>query len=258
MNPISIIIPTYKAPDALDICLESLIKGQVNKNQLIVVVDGFYNINKEILEKWKDHIDVLNLEKNVGLCRGTNLGVYNAKHELILVINDDNVAPNKWDENLLKHYTPGSVLTPNQIEPTYNDLFKHFIIKDIGRDPKTFNLEEFWKFEESISREYIEESGRTLPFMMDKMDYLKVGGWDENYPLGLTADWEFFLKCQMVGLKMNRTYNCHFYHFGSFTTRFDPEKSRQRDMLQMQASEYFIYKWGTHIKHDPSNNLKYL
>jgi GT2 family glycosyltransferase len=254
---ISVIIPTYKAPDALNICLESLIKGQVNKNQLIVVVDGFYDINKEVLERWKDHIDVLNLEENVGLCRGTNLGVYNAKHELVLVINDDNVAPNKWDENLLKHYQPGMVLTPNQIEPSYS-VFQQFVIEDLGRDPKTFDLKNYWEFEEKISIDKLEESGGTLPFLMNKMDYLKVGGWDENYPLGLTADWEFFLKCQMVGLKMNRTYNCYFYHFGSFTTRFDPEKSRQRDMLQIQASEYFIYKWGTYIKHNPLNNLKYL
>ena len=38
---ISVIIPTYKAPEALDLCLESAINGQQNKNQLIVVVDGF-------------------------------------------------------------------------------------------------------------------------------------------------------------------------------------------------------------------------
>jgi glycosyltransferase involved in cell wall biosynthesis len=254
---ISVIIPTYKCPEALDICLESLIKGQKNENQLIVVVDGFYDINKEVLEKWSKHIDILNLEENVGLCRGTNLGVYNAKYDLVLIINDDNVAPNEWDEKLLKHYTPGVVLTPNQIEPSYS-MFKQFVEKDLGRDPKTFDIQNYWEFEESISIDKVEENGGTLPFFMNKMDYLKIGGWDENYPLGLTADWEFFLKCQMVGLKMMRTYNCTFYHFESLSTRPDPEKSRQRDILQTQASEYFKYKWGNYIRHNPLNNLKYL
>jgi GT2 family glycosyltransferase len=254
---ISVIIPTYKAPEALDLCLKSLIEGQVNKNQLIVVVDGFYNINKEVLERWKDYIDVLNLEENVGLCRGTNLGVYNTKHELILIINDDNVAPDKWDETLLKHYKPGMVLTPNQIEPKYS-MFRQFIEKDLGRDPKTFDLKNYWEFEKSISIDKIEESGGTLPFFISKIDYLKVGGWDENYPLGLTADWEFFLKCQLVGLKMMRTYECTFYHFESLSTRPNPEKSRQRDISQQQASEYSKYKWGNYIKNNPSNNQKYL
>jgi GT2 family glycosyltransferase len=254
---ISVIIPTYKAPDALNLCLKSLIEGQVNKNQLIVVVDGFYELNKEVLEKWSKHINVLNLEENVGLCRGTNLGVYNAYHNLVLVINDDNIAPNRWDEKLLKHYQPGMVLTPNQIEPSYS-MFKQFIEKDLGRDPKTFNIQNYWGFEESISIDKIEESGGTLPFLISKTDYLKVGGWDENYPLGLTADWEFFLKCQMIGLKMLRTYNCTFYHFESLSTRPDPKKSKQRDILQIQASEYAKYKWGSYIYNHPETNQKFI
>ncbi len=85
---ISTIIPTYKSPSVLDLCLQSAIEGQQNKNQIIVVVDGFYDLNKEVLDKWSKHIDVLNLEKNVGLCRGTNLGVYNAQHDRILIVND--------------------------------------------------------------------------------------------------------------------------------------------------------------------------
>jgi glycosyltransferase involved in cell wall biosynthesis len=257
MEKISVIIPTYKCPDALDICLESLIKGQVNKNQLIVVVDGFYDINKEVLQKWKDHIDILNLEKNVGLCRGTNLGVYNAKYDKILVINDDNVAPDRWDEKLLKHYDAGVVLTPNQIEP-HPSMFRQFHIMNLGTDPKAFNIQSYWDYEKSISIDKTEKSGGTLPFFMNKMDYLKIGGWDENYPLGLTADWEFFLKCQLIGLKMIRSYNCHFYHFESLSTRANVERSRERDILQLKASEYFKYKWGTYIKHNSDNNLKYL
>ena len=61
---ISVIIPTYKSPAALDLCLRSAIEGQRNKNQIIVVVDGYYDLNKEVLDRWKDSIDILNLEQN--------------------------------------------------------------------------------------------------------------------------------------------------------------------------------------------------
>ena len=64
---ISVIIPTYKEPEALDVCLNSAIKGQKLNNQIIVMVDGFYEINKEVLDKYKDFINVLVLEKNIGL-----------------------------------------------------------------------------------------------------------------------------------------------------------------------------------------------
>jgi glycosyltransferase involved in cell wall biosynthesis len=70
---ISVIIPTYKSPEYLDLCLQSAVESQQNKNQIIVVVDGFYDLNKEVLDRWKDSIDILNLSTNQGLCRGTNL-----------------------------------------------------------------------------------------------------------------------------------------------------------------------------------------
>lgn len=236
----------------LDLCLRSAIKGQQNKNQIIVVVDGFYELNKEVLEKWSEYIDVLNLEQNVGLCRGTNLGVYNAKYDKVLIVNDDNVFPYEWDKELLKDYIPNSVISPNQIEPTPS-MFKQFHIKDCGRDPKTFSLENYWKYEEPLRGLFPDESGSTLPIFMSKLDYIKVGGWDENYELGLVADWDFFLKCQLIGLKMMRTYNCHFYHFASVSVN-----GEKRQQAEQQAHEWARYKWGKYIQHNPKNNLKYL
>jgi glycosyltransferase involved in cell wall biosynthesis len=249
---ISVIIPTYKSPDALDLCLESAIKGQNKDNQIIVVVDGHYDLNKEVLEKHKDSIDVLNLEQNVGLCRGTNLGVYNAKHEQILIVNDDNVFPYEWDIQLEKIYQPKTVISPNQIEPKPS-MFKQFHIKNCGDNVNDFNLEGFWKYEESLRGLPLDETGSTLPIFMSKVDYLRVGGWDENYDLGMVADWDFFLKCQLSGLKMQRTYNCHFYHFASLSTN-----GGARQQAEQSGHEYAKYKWGDYIKHNPQNNLKYI
>ena len=65
---ISVIIPTFKSPDALDLCLDSAINGQNNDgNQIIVVVDGHYDINEHVLNKWCHAIDVLILEEIVAL-----------------------------------------------------------------------------------------------------------------------------------------------------------------------------------------------
>lgn len=249
---LSVIIPTFKSPDFLDLALQSCIEGQKNNNQIIVVVDGYYDINKEVLEKYAKSIDILNLEQNVGLCRATNLGVYNAKYELILVVNDDNVFPNNWDISLLESYQPNSVVSPNQIEPIPS-MFKQFHIKDCGRDPKTFNLESYWKYEEPLRGLPTNEEGSTLPIFMSKVDYLRVGGWDENYELGMVADWDFFLKCQLSGLKMLRTYNCHFYHFASASVN-----GEKRQQAEVNGHEYAKYKWGDFIKHNSYSNLKYL
>jgi len=249
---ISVIIPTYKSPQMLDLCLQSAIEGQKNKNQIIVVVDGFYDLNKEILEKWADNIDILNLEENVGLCRGTNLGVYNAQYDKILIVNDDNVFPLNWDTHLEEDYTPNSVLAPNQIEP-YPSMFSQFHIKDLGKDINTFNLKCFQDYEKTISEGIIQETGSTLPIFMSKIDYLKVGGWDENYEQGMVADWDFFLKCQLIGLKMNRTLKSHFYHFASVSIN-----GEKRQQAEYNGHNYAKYKWGNYIQNNSNTNLKYI
>ena len=265
---ISVIIPTYKSPEYLDLCLESAIKGQDNdQNQIIVVVDGHYDLNKTVLEKWRDHIDVLNLEQNVGLCRGTNLGVMNAKHDKILIVNDDNVFPLEWDirlESEWNGYDKNStywekwersypiVLTPNQIEP-FPSMFKDFVIKNLGTNVESFDLERFWEFEQNIIKSGHNWNGSTLPIMMYKQDYLKLGGWDENYELGMVADWDFFLKCNLADFKMCRTMNTNFYHFASVSAN-----GTQRQQAESNGHNYAKYKWGSYIKHDPLSNLKFV
>ena len=252
---ISTIIPTYKSPEALDLCLRSAIEGQEKENELIAVVDGYYNINKYILEKYKDHISILNLEQNQGLCRATNLGVYNATNDNILIVNDDNVFPDKWDTRLEElGEIKGRVCAPNQIEP-YPSMFKQFVIQDLGRDPKTFDLERYWEYEQEVSNSLVDNSGSTLPIYMNKLDFLTIGGWDDNYELGLVADWDFFLKCNLAGYELIRDYNLSFYHFVSLTVN-DHEKQLSRQQSEQRAHLYAKYKWGEFIKHNPNNNLK--
>jgi hypothetical protein len=102
------------------------------------------------------------------------------------------------------------------------------------------------------------ETGSTLPIFMSKIDYIRLGGWDENYEMGMVADWDFFLKCKLSGLKMLRSYSCHFYHFVSLSTTDTLEKQQKRQQAEQNGHEYARYKWGNYIKHNPKDNSKHL
>lgn len=253
---ISVVIPTFKSSDALDLCLESAIKGQKNENEIIVVVDGHYDLNESVLMKYSNYIKILNMENNVGTCRSTNLGVYNASNEKILIVNDDNVFPEKWDMTLLSVYDDNSVISPNQIEP-YVSMFQQFIIKDLGKNPSQFNLNEFWEYEKIVKHEEKDETGSTFPIFISKYNFLRVGGFDDRYPSpsGFVADWEFFMKCEMIGLKMVRTYNTNFYHFVSVSTKSE-DQIELSNQYESNCHLYFKYKWGQYAEHNPTNNSK--
>jgi hypothetical protein len=132
-------------------------------------------------------------------------------------------------------------------------MFPQFLIEDLGRDPKTFDLQKFWQFDYHFaSGGKIDETGSTLPFFMSRIDFLKVGGWDESYPQGMVADCDFFLKCRLADLNILRTYKCHFYHFASLSVN-----GEKRKIAEQNGHEYFKYKWGGYMKRDSNNSIFY-
>ena len=254
---LSVIIPTYREPQHLDLCLKSAIEGQTQDNEIIVIVDGFLDENKEVLNKYPK-VNIVDLGVNRGLSIATNFGVYQSTNDYILVVNDDNVFPKNWDSIIESDLKPKSVLTPNQIEAQPSAVFHQFSVHDFGRSPESFSLENFQIKEQSFRVDSVTKEGCTLPFAMNKYDFLAVGGWDVMYPSPHVVDWDFFLKCEYWGMQMLRTYKCNFYHFCGAATRQTPEQSLESSHKEALAHHFFTNKWKTRAEHNTINNSKLL
>ena len=256
---ISIIIPTYRNPEYLDICLKSAIEQQHNKNEIIVAIDGFIEESKEVLEKYKENINVLDLGKNQGMQTALNYGVMNATNEKIFIVNDDNVFCKDFDLEIEEYLQEKHVLTLNQIEPTGPGIFK-FPVKDLGRNPKDFKYDEFIEYEQSIRKNELSLDGGIFPFAMYKKYYMAVGGFDVMYKSPFICDWDFFLKLDLIGLGFTRTHNAHLYHFGSTATKNGNEGEKFK-ATEGPAAQVFMYKWGIppqlfkNHSHNPKNGL---
>ncbi len=256
---ISVIIPTYRNPDYLDLCLLSAIDQQSHKNEIIVVVDGFIEESQEILDKYKDKINVLDLGENQGMQQALNLGVMNATNEIIFIVNDDNVFGKDWDITILEDIKEKSVLTLNQIEPTGPGIF-NFPVMDFGRTPKAFDYDTFIEYEQSIKKDTLTLNGGIFPFAMYKKYYMAVGGFDTMYQSPFICDWDFFLKLDLIGLGFSRTHKSHLYHFGSTATKNGKEGDKFK-ATEGPAAEVFRYKWGMNPQlfennsHSPKGNV---
>jgi glycosyltransferase involved in cell wall biosynthesis len=256
---ISVIIPTYRNPDYLDLCLLSAIDQQSHKNEIIVVVDGFIEESQEVLDKYKDKINVLDLGENQGMQQALNLGVMNATNEIIFIVNDDNVFGKDWDITILEDIKEKSVLTLNQIEPTGPGIF-NFPVMDFGRTPKAFDYDTFIEYEQSIKKDTLTLDGGIFPFAIYKKYYMAVGGFDTMYQSPFICDWDFFLKLDLIGLGFSRTHKSHLYHFGSTATKNGKEGDKFK-ATEGPAAEVFRYKWGMNPQlfennsHSPKGNV---
>ncbi len=239
---ISIIIPTYRNPEHLDICLFSAINQQFYKNEIIVAVDGFIEESQEVLDRYKDNISVLDLGQNQGMQMALNLGVMNATNEILFIVNDDNVFGKDFDKNIVDLSDESIVLTLNQIEPTGPGIF-HFPVNNLGLNPKEFEYDRFIEYEQSISNDEVTLDGGIFPFSIYKKHYMSVGGFDTMYQSPFICDWDFFLKLDLIGLNFFRTHKSHLYHFGSSATKNGKEGNKFR-ATENPAAQMFKYKWG--------------
>ena len=89
---------------------------------------------------------------------------------------------------------------------------------------------------------------------MKKIDYLRIGGWDVTYPGPWVVDCEFFMKCRMNKMDIIRTFNVHFYHFVSLSTK-TPEQLDKSKQGEQHCHEYFKYKWGDYMKRGSDNSV---
>lgn len=241
---ISLIIPTYRNPEYLDLCLKSAIENQNNQNEIIIAVDGFIEESQHILDKYKEHILILGLEDNQGMQTALNLAVMNASNEILCIINDDNVLCKDWDKIIEKHYHPDLCLTINQIEPTGPGIF-NFPVKDLGKSPQEFKYDEFISYEQSIRNDNITPDGGIFPFVLSKKNYMIVNGFDTMYQSPFICDWDFFLKLDLNNIKFSRIHDAHFYHFGSASTKNGKEGAKFK-ATESPAAHLFAYKWGIH------------
>jgi len=247
---LTVIIPTYRNPKYLDLCLKSATENMVQEDtKITVVVDGYPDESKDVIWKYKG-IQSLILPHNTGMGNAINMGVWNADTPYVFIVNDDNVFPYEWDKrlSLLNKRIGHNIITIDQIEPSPS-IFE-FIVKDLGRSTDDFDYKAFLEFEPTVARDtgdeawYIERGGKIFPFIISKHHYMKVGGFDTFYQSPFWIDVDFWLKLEMAGLSgFVKTQLCHLYHFGSKATKAGSEGDKFREG-ERAAAQQFMYKWG--------------
>lgn len=251
---LSVIIPSYRNPKYLDLCLHSLVTHQVNKNEIIVILDGYVDESKEVMEKYPQ-VSWLPFEENMGMQNAINYGVWNASSEKIFIINDDNVFAPEYDVKIESQYHPNTILTVNQIEPTGPGMF-NFPVVDCGHTVETFDMEKFIDADKRLSTNKLTPDGNIFPFVINKRWFMAVGGFDTYYNSPNWCDWDFALKLQLIpNIGYARTHITHVYHFGSVVTRRNSEAPLFIER-QNYAYEQYRYKWGIDPVNIPNTNSK--
>lgn len=106
LQTISVLIPTWKRPEKLTICLEHMAIQSSMPNEIIVIVREEDIEAIDIIKKFKEKISNLKIvySYEIGVIAAENAGLRIASSDLIAFIDDDGYAPSDWIQNILAFF----------------------------------------------------------------------------------------------------------------------------------------------------------
>ena len=237
MTKFSIVIPTWKNLEYLDLCYDGIIANSAMRHEIIV----FFNEYDADCGRWTEGKNLLfdKSHDNLGVCGAVNKAVKLATTDYVCYLNDDMYALPGWDTALEQYLGIAEKLCLSGTAVEAGDATACYIGgQDYGRTPAEFQKERILKEYARLKRPYNMVSTWT-PMLISKRDWDAVGGFDENYFPGNGSDPDFAMKMYQHGCR-------HFigvgsslvYHFSRRTiARFDGG-----DVMDPKA--YFEKKWG--------------
>jgi len=126
---VSVIILNYNAGNLLSKCIESVLKTDYEKFEIIIVDNDSKDDSVDrCKEKFRD-VQIIENKKNLGYCEGNNVGIRNAKGEFIVILNPDTVVDSNWLKELIKGY---EIFGDGMYQPRFLTTNNHKILQGTG------------------------------------------------------------------------------------------------------------------------------
>lgn len=241
MKPFSVVIPTWKNLEYLDLMYRGLTGNSAVTHEIII----FFNEFDQSCKDWTRGKNILSCgsPENTGVCTAVNRAAELATTDYICYMNDDMYPLPGWDTALAgysglaeKLWLSGTAIEPGNSTPCYIGNMNY------GASPSSFEEERLLREYRSLFRPYNVVSTWT-PVLLSRRDWEAIGGFDEEYFPGFGSDPDLAMKMYRYGCRhFIGVGNSLVYHFSKGTTaRFDGSPT-------MDPQKYFKSKWGINWK----------
>ena len=211
----------------------------------------------EFLIKWKNPTN-----KQLGHTITYNKGAEIATRNNICIFHSDMVCSKNFVTNLLKHLKPKTIVSGTRIEPPVYPSDNAKITKDFGIYFENFKEKEFTDFVDNQEKENLNviTKGFFAPWIMNKEEYLAIGGMDKLFAPYPVEDSDFISRLLLNNYSIIQSRDSICYHWASRAHRWTTGKvqvdTTEFKYLQNKAIRNFIRKWQQFIKNDEFSHPK--
>ena len=241
MKKCDVIIPVYKSPEWVKLCVYALFQN-TNMSALANVFlindcDDEFTINclNNLKEKYGKKITIITNKKNLGFVKSTNKGLKMSKAKYALLLNTDCLISKGTIEKLMTHMENNSEIG---------------LICPISSNAANLTLEMFEGFSYSQMNELLESKFRGKLFdactvvgnclMISKECINDVGLLDESYGMGYGEETDYQFKALSKGFEAKVAIDTYVFHKSEASFGTSKEK---KEKLQKNR-ELFFSRWG--------------
>jgi len=256
---ITFVIPTRNNEKYIKSAYNS-IRKYYSQHEIIILDDNSTDGTKTWLSTLKDNNLTTYYHKNnnhVGHVVLYDIGIKMSKNSIVSIFHADMRCGPNYVENLLKYWSPKSVISATRIEPPLHPIGKEKIIQNFGEDISEFKEKEFLDFCHKKQQEETNKitKGIFAPWLIHKDDFLSIGGHDKYLSPQQYEDSDLFQRFILAGYNIKQSRDSFVYHFTCRGCRGENwNKQKENDLFYKLCCAknmvHFIRKWGHWIQND--------
>ena len=256
VNRITFCIPSKDNLRYLKSSITSIRENSSLDNDIVVYVDA----DNDGTTKWLDANNVRYIKNDTNIPKGIAYG-YNrcielAETNMVCMFHADMYMGKGFDNAILKHIKPFTVVSGTRIEPPLHPEGHEKIVKNFGMYPEDFMKDEFDSFVEESVGTYKDKitNGIFAPWAIFKEDITSIGMHDERFH-SYHEDSDIFNRFLLNGYDLTQTWEGFVYHLtcrgGQFQDGIEKVTTDEAfHRMKTNAANHYVRKWGVWIEND--------
>jgi GT2 family glycosyltransferase len=249
----SILVPYHNGKNFIKACLDSLINTIRQHDEIIVLIN---NSNKEFhtLSYHAERIKYIHIYENLGYGRAVNEAVKYAKHEHIIVCDQDIIVSNGWLVGIWK-----SFISEENVGAVGAKLLNHIdnTVLDFGIASSEYN---YIHIHAGLPESHpLTQTDRDVQMvcsallLMSKRQFELIGGFYEPFQT-LYSDLDLCLRLKAQGLKIIASAETKAYHIGG--DYYQLKREYKDYNLKSDVKSVFTKRNATELKNDVAHYIK--
>lgn len=275
---LSFVIPTRNNLKYLKCAIESIQEHYGDSHDIILLDDASDDGTWEwIVELGAKHSNVLTYRhegpERIGHILLYNKGTEMARTEAVTFFHSDMIITPNFVANVLKHLTPGTVVSSTRIEPPLHPPGPEKIVRMFGFEPEEFDRKSFEEevdgLENSAENKDQTTNGMFVPWTIYTEDFLSIGGFDSLFAPMELDDSDLANRLFLNGISLIQARDSFVYHMTCRGSRFKdgieieaeiplpdgtiwykPKDSEEYKAVRRVKFREWWRKWGCNVLHN--------